>query len=108
MYLTSHGAKDWPPLRHRSTKVKTMILSESSSPSTPGVTADSHADETARGGKVVHDLRGNAFWDWAVATGVLAGTKSAELLQMLDNPMLSVEGECGLVAEWAGDPYNRR
>jgi hypothetical protein len=85
-----------------------MILSESSSPSTPGVTADSQAGKSAPGGKVVHDVRGNAIWDWAVATGVLAGTKSAELLRMLDNPMLSIEGECDLVGEWAGDPYNRR
>jgi hypothetical protein len=59
------------------------------------------------GGKVVHDSRGNAMWDWAVATGVLAGTKSAELLRMLDNPTLALEGDCELVGEWAGDPYNR-
>lgn len=59
------------------------------------------------GGKVVHDSRGNAMWDWAVATGVLAGTKAAELLRMLDNPTLALEGECELVGEWAGDPYNR-
>jgi hypothetical protein len=85
-----------------------MIPSESSSPSTPGVTADSQSVESARGGKVVHDLRGNAIWDWAVATGVLAGTKSAELLRLLDNPMLSIDGPCELVGEWAGDPYNRR
>ena len=107
MYLTSHGAGTGRRCDIEA-KVKTMILTESSSPSTPSATADGQADETARGGKVVHDLRGNAFWDWAVATGVLAGTKSAELLQMLDNPMLSIEGECGLDPEWAGDPYNRR
>lgn len=47
------------------------------------------------------------MWDWAVATGVLAGTKSAELLRMLDNPTLALEGDCELVGEWAGDPYNR-
>jgi hypothetical protein len=85
-----------------------MILSESGSPATSGVASDSETREAARGGKVVHDLRGNAIWDWAVASGVLAGTKAAELLRMLDNPMLSIEGECELVGEWAGDPYNRR
>jgi hypothetical protein len=59
------------------------------------------------GGRVVHDSRGNAVWDWAVATGVLASTKALDLLQMLDNPSLAIEGECELAHEWAGDPYNR-
>jgi hypothetical protein len=61
-----------------------------------------------QGGKVIHDARGNAVWDWAVATGVLAGAKSAELLRMLDDPALALEGECALDHDWAGDPYNRR
>lgn len=59
------------------------------------------------GGKVIHDARGNAVWDWAVATGVLAGTKATELLRMLDNPTLALEGEIEVAGEWAGDPYNR-
>ena len=85
-----------------------MITGESGNPSIPGVPADGEAGERTRGGKIVHDLRGNAIWDWAVATGVLAGAKSAELLRMLDDPTLAIEGGGALGAEWAGDPYNRR
>lgn len=58
-------------------------------------------------GRVTHDERGTAVWDWAVATGVLARTKPAELLQLLDNPILEIEGSADAVTVWAGDPYNR-
>jgi len=61
------------------------------------------------GGRVKHDSRGNAVWDWGVATGVFARIKSTELLSMLENPTLALEGECAVAAgDWAGDPYNRR
>jgi hypothetical protein len=85
-----------------------MIISESDNPSIPGVAADCEPGERVRGGKIVHDLRGNAIWDWAVATGVLAGAKSSELLRMLDDPTLAIEGGGELAVEWSGDPYNRR
>jgi ornithine cyclodeaminase/alanine dehydrogenase-like protein (mu-crystallin family) len=88
--------------------VKSMIISESGNPSISGVAAEGESGERTRGGKVVHDLRGNAIWDWAVATGVLAGAKAAELLCMLDDPTLAIEGGGELAGEWAGDPYNRR
>lgn len=70
------------------------------SASTPSVTPVS-------GGRIIHDVRGNAVFDWDVATGVLARSQSAELLRMLDNPTLSLEGH-QFAGEWAGDPYNRR
>jgi hypothetical protein len=59
------------------------------------------------GGRVTHDARGTAIWDWAVATGVFAATKSADLLRMLDNPDLELEGALDGVPAWSGDPYNR-
>ncbi len=60
-------------------------------------------------GKITHDSRGNAVWQWGVATGVFARIKTTELLGMLENPTLALEGECELAgAEWSGDPYNRR
>jgi hypothetical protein len=60
-------------------------------------------------GKIKHDSRGNAIWEWGVATGVFARIKTTELLTMLENPTLALEGECQLAAgEWSGDPYNRR
>ena len=60
-------------------------------------------------GKVTHDARGTAIWQWGVATGVFARIKTTELLSMLEDPALALEGECPLaVGEWSGDPYNRR
>ena len=63
-----------------------------------------------RGGRVKHDSRGNAVYDWGVSTGIFAGIKSAELLSMLENPTLTLEGDPGYTStgDWAGDPYNRR
>jgi len=84
--------------------LKSNSLGEAGSSST-GSTSGSRAP----GGKVKHDSRGNAVWDWGVATGVFARIKSAELLSMLENPTLALEGECAVAAgDWAGDPYNRR
>lgn len=61
-----------------------------------------------RGGKVSHDARGTAIWNWDVATGVLAASKSGDLLQMLENPALELEAGCAQNPDWSGDPYNRR
>ena len=74
-----------------------------------GASARVDAKESTGNGRVVHDSRGNAVWQWGVATGVFARIKSAELLNMLEDPTLSLEGEASLTTgEWAGDPYNRR
>jgi len=60
----------------------------------------------AAGGRVIHDVRGNAKWDWAVSTAVLAKKSVAELMNTLDVPALTVDG--GLASEErTGDPYNR-
>lgn len=59
-------------------------------------------------GKVVHDYRGTAVWDWDVATGVLAQKTVAELITTLDAPgMLGLEGDASPAQDWSGDPYNR-
>jgi hypothetical protein len=59
-------------------------------------------------GRVVHDARGNAIWDWAVATGVLAKKTVAELIHTLDEPgTLSLEHDPASLREQTGDPYNR-
>ena len=85
---------------------------QSNSPAEPGSSTTASASASASrkgGGKVTHDSRGNAKWEWGVATGVFARIKAHELLNMLDNPTLALEGERQLTAgEWAGDPYNRR
>ena len=59
-------------------------------------------------GKVVHDQRGNAVWDWAIDTGVLAKTSTDELVSKLAEPArLTLEGDDCQSQEWNGDPYNR-
>jgi len=59
-------------------------------------------------GKVVHDSRGTAVWDWDVATGVLAQKTVAELITTLDAPgVLGLETDASPARDWAGDPYNR-
>jgi hypothetical protein len=57
----------------------TISLSEAGNSSTGGGGAPS-AGGNDRKPKVIHDSRGNAVWDWGVATGVFARIKSAELL----------------------------
>lgn len=57
----------------------------------------------APGGRVVHDLRGNARWDWAVTTAVLAKKTVADLISTLDVPALTIDE---VDAPKANDPYN--
>ena len=88
-------------------RLKAQNLSESGNP--PASLEVRPASSQAGGGKVIHDARGNAVWQWGVATGVFAVIKSNELLNMLDDPSLALEGERQMAGgEWAGDPYNRR
>ena len=69
--------------------------------------ADGSAPERTPG-KVTHDSRGNAIWDWDIATGVLARKSVTELLTSLDSSSeLSLDGEPDRAQDWAGDPYNR-
>lgn len=60
-------------------------------------------------GRVTHDIKGNAVWDWAIATGVLAKASVNELLTALTGTTyLALEdGGHPVAGEWAGDPYNR-
>jgi hypothetical protein len=90
--------------------LKSNSLSETGSSPTGSVSGASVGSSRDRGGRVKHDSRGNAVWDWGVATGVFARIKAAELLNMLENPTLALEGERAVSAagDWAGDPYNRR
>lgn len=65
------------------------------------------APEAARG-RVTHDHRGNAVWDWAIATDVLAKSSSDELVSRLAEPAhLSLAADDNADYEWKGDPYNR-
>ena len=41
-------------------------------------------------GRVKHDERGNAIWEWAVSTGVFGLEASTSRLKKLENPSLSL------------------
>jgi hypothetical protein len=53
-----------------------------------------------RSGKVTHDSRGTAVWDWADSTNITALDASV---------ILSLESETDSKPsrDWSGDPYNR-
>ena len=66
------------------------------------------ATAPAARGRIVHDQRGNAVWDWALETGVLAKATVAELLGSLAEPLsMALEPEVDRTRSWGGDPYNR-
>ena len=69
----------------------------------------------AAGGKVVHDHRGNAVWDWLKETGRNAIESTSRLLRRLETPDLKMEDKkdekLRLTDDDAGggyDPYNQR
>ncbi len=60
--------------------------------------------------RITHDARGNAIWDWAVDTSVLASKTAADLIKTLDaqgGEPLALEIEAPVDNEHLGDPYNR-
>ena len=70
---------------------------------------------TDSSGRVRHDDRGNAVWDWALDTGVFAATSSSALIRRLDVADLKMQESPGLAlaaagrdAGGGGDPYNFR
>jgi hypothetical protein len=64
---------------------------------------------TPKEGKVVHDLRGNAVWDWAIETDVLATKTTADLLSTLNGTgRFKLELEGADAPDAGGAPYNRQ
>ena len=70
---------------------------------------------TESGGRVRHDDRGNAVWDWSLDTGVFDALSSSALIRHLNVADLKMQGSPGLAlpiagcdAGGGGDPYNFR
>lgn len=89
-------------------RIQSISLVETPASARSGEPNSDRSRHRERGGKVSHDARGTAIWNWDVATGVLAASKSGDLLQMLENPTLELEAGCAQSPDWSGDPYNRR
>ena len=76
-----------------------------------------HAQPQAKTGKVVHDERGNALWDWLKQTGRNAIESTTRMLRRLETPELKVEQpheeelriqpDSGNCAGGGYDPYNQ-
>jgi hypothetical protein len=56
----------------------------------PSPVASAPSPPTKQTGRVKFDERGNAVWEWAVATGAFGREVSTERLQKLENPGLSL------------------
>jgi hypothetical protein len=55
----------------------------------PASDAKTEAD-AKRTGRVQFDARGNAIWEWSIATGAFGREVSTERLQRLEHPALSI------------------
>lgn len=51
------------------------------------------ADNEPGAGRVVHDSRGTAVWDWLKETSRIAIESTSRLLRRLEVPELKIEGE---------------
>ena len=70
---------------------------------------------TESSGRVRHDDRGNAVWDWSMDTGVFDALSSSALIRHLGVADSKMQGSPGLALSIAGhdaggggDPYNFR
>jgi hypothetical protein len=61
----------------------------------------------SKAGRVIHDARGNAVWDWVAETGRILIGNTSRLLRKLDVPELSMEDEVPKQDDGGYDPYSR-
>jgi hypothetical protein len=61
--------------------------------------ADVDARSNGRTGRVKFDDRGNAIWEWSIATGAFGREVSTERLQKLEHPALSLADDAPIPLE---------
>ena len=61
--------------------------------------ADVDARSNGRTGRVQFDDRGNAIWEWSIATGAFGREVSTERLQRLEHPALSLADDAPTPSE---------
>jgi len=60
---------------------------------TPTEKTPAHTQSADKAGRIVHDERGNAMWDWLAETGRTLIDSTSRLLRRLEVPELKVEEE---------------
>ena len=60
---------------------------------------DEEHEDAKRTGRVKFDDRGNAVWEWAMATGAFGGDVSTNRLRTLEHPSLSIADDAPPAAE---------
>jgi hypothetical protein len=68
-------------------------VARASSERTSSAPRDTATEDDVPAGRVVHDSRGNAVWDWLKQTGRQAIDSTSRLLKRLDAPELRVDEE---------------
>ncbi|MEO8064232.1 MAG: hypothetical protein ABI821_15970 [Pseudomonadota bacterium] len=104
-------------------RLKSLTLRRSESvkaavePKSPGEDADDMRRGGGPSGRVRHDERGMAVWDWAVATGEFATLSATRAMKKLSLEDLQIEEPTpsklkvapqGRDVGGGGDPYNQR
>jgi hypothetical protein len=71
-----------------------------------------HSKETEASppkGRITHDARGNAVWDWGIGHSELEATSTTGLLKKLSGAdALALESDPNPPLAGSGDPYNRK
>jgi hypothetical protein len=90
--------------KHKALRVEVPNESQASAAAEP---SPSKKDGAPQAGRIVHDSRGNAVWNWAQGGDPNSTATTSKMLRKLDLGNLRVEGEDAQPAEQQADPKKR-